>query len=226
MRNIILADQILGNSGSLNDLPPSAIIHAKRLGFSDRQIGRLTKRSELEVRNRRKALNIVPFVKQIDTLAAEFPAETNYLYMTYNGSAHDLTFDDRGIMVLGCGAYRIGSSCEFDWCAVSCIRTLRDLKFKSIMVNFNPETVSTDYDECDRLYFEELSFERVLDIYEVEQSTGVILSVGGQIPNNLAIPLSKLNVKILGTQPENIDTAEDRYLFSTLLDKLNVDQPE
>ena len=163
-------------------------------------------------------------MKQIDTLSAEFPAQTNYLYMTYNGCEHDLTFETAGVMVLGCGAYRIGSSCEFDWCAVSCLRTLRKQGFQSIMVNFNPETVSTDYDECDRLYFEELSFEVVMDIYETERSQGLILSVGGQIPNNLAIPLSKQNVTILGTSPHSIDQAEDREKFSELMDAIGVDQ--
>lgn len=145
--------------------------------------------------------------------------------MTYNGNEHDLTFDNHGIVVLGCGAYRIGSSCEFDWCAVSCIRTLRKQGLKSVMINYNPETVSTDYDECDRLYFEELSFERVMDIHEIEQSTGIIVSVGGQIPNNLAVPLHKAGAKILGTSPDSIDNAENRAKFSGILDKLHIDQP-
>ena len=174
----------------------------------------------LDVRQYRKSLGLTPFVKQIDTLSAEFPAQTNYLYMTYNGCEHDLTFTEHGVMVLGCGAYRIGSSCEFDWCAVSCLRTLRKHHYASIMVNFNPETVSTDYDECDRLYFEELSFEVVMDIYECETSSGIILSVGGQIPNNLAVPLHKAGVSILGTSAESIDRAEDREKFSELMDQI------
>ena len=180
--------------------------------------------TDLQVRQHRQSLGLTPFVKQIDTLSAEFPAQTNYLYMTYNACEHDLAFDSAGVMVLGCGAYRIGSSCEFDWCAVSCLRTLRAQGFQSVMVNFNPETVSTDYDECDRLYFEELSFEVVMDIYECERSQGIILSVGGQIPNNLAIPLSKQSVHILGTSALSIDQAEDREKFSELMDHIGVDQ--
>ena len=171
-------------------------------------------------------MDVKPCVKQIDTLAAEYPAQTNYLYMTYSGSEDDIEFDAQGIMVLGCGPYCIGSSVEFDWCAVSCVRQLRKSGFKAIVVNYNPETVSTDYDESDRLYFEELSCERVLDIYEREVSQGVIVSVGGQIANNLALPLHRQGVNILGTAPEMIDTAEDRHKFSALLDRLGVDQPK
>jgi len=178
----------------------------------------------------------LPVVKQIDTLAAEFPAQTNYLYMTYAGDWSDervaldtvrkKTLVGKSTIVLGCGAYRIGSSVEFDWCAVSCIRTLRKLGHRSIMVNYNPETVSTDYDECDVLFFEEISHERVLDIYECEKADGVIVSVGGQIPNNLALPLERSGVHVLGTTPACIDMAEDRNKFSSILDKIGVDQPE
>jgi carbamoyl-phosphate synthase large subunit/carbamoyl-phosphate synthase small subunit len=211
-------------SKSLNYLTPESLLAVKRNGFSDRQIARYLRSTADDVRQLRKKHDIFPYVKQIDTLAAEFPAQTNYLYMTYNANEHDLTFEEHGIMVLGCGAYRIGSSCEFDWCAVSCLRTLRKQGFKSIMVNYNPETVSTDYDECDRLYFEELSLELVLDIYNIEKASGVVISVGGQIPNNLAIPLHKAGVKILGTSPESIDNAEDRSKFSKLMDDIHVDQ--
>jgi len=168
---------------------------------------------------------VMPAVKQIDTLAAEFPAQTNYLYTTYQGQEDDVEFDNSGTMVLGCGAYRIGSSVEFDWCAVSAIRTLRKLGEKSIMVNYNPETVSTDYDECDRLYFEELSLERVLDIYEKEGATGVMVSVGGQIPQNLAVPLENAGARVLGTSPTSIDMCEDREKFSAMLDRMGIDQP-
>eukprot|EP01083_Nonionella_stella_P236847 831427_1 len=210
----------------LSKIPTETLRHAKQIGFSDRQIARCTDADSFEVRETRKSAGIVPFVKQIDTLAAEFPAETNYLYCTYNGSKHDVEFDEHGTMVLGCGAYRIGSSCEFDWCAVSCLHALRDMRRPSVMVNYNPETVSTDFDECDRLYFEELSLERVLDIYEAEACSGVIVSVGGQIPNNLAVPLHRHGVRLLGTQPDSIDSAEDRNRFSSLLDRLGVDQPE
>jgi carbamoyl-phosphate synthase / aspartate carbamoyltransferase len=159
-------------------------------------------------------------------VAAEFPAATNYLYTTYNGIEHDVSFEDHGVIVLGSGVYRIGSSVEFDWCAVGAIRTLREQGMKTVMVNYNPETVSTDYDEADRLYFENISLETVLDIYEVEKSAGVIISMGGQSPNNIALPLHRQNVKILGTSPEMIDTAENRFKFSRLLDSIHVDQPQ
>jgi len=225
LKKIIEYQQFLKKQDSLWSAPKALIKRCKELGFSDRQIGRCTKSSEIEVRKLRIQLDIRPFVKQIDTLAAEFPAQTNYLYCTYNAIESDLSFHERGIMVLGCGAYRIGSSCEFDWCAVSCIRTLKSLGYKSIMVNFNPETVSTDYDECDRLYFEEITLERVLDIYEMEDSSGVIVSVGGQIPNNLVLPLHRQGVRVLGTHPNSIDSAEDRHKFSALLDSIGVDQP-
>ncbi len=206
---------------------PAMLRKAKQLGYSDRQIAAriASKPTADDVRAVRKAAGIVPHMKQIDTLAAEYPAQTNYLYSTYHGSEHDVEFTDKGVMVLGSGTYRIGSSVEFDWCAVSAIRTLRSLGRKSVVVNYNPETVSTDYDECDRLYFEELSLERVQDIYEAEAAEGVIVSVGGQIPNNLALPLHKRGVKILGTSPESIDSAEDRGKFSTLMDSIGVVQP-
>uniref|UniRef100_A0A8C0EDG5 Carbamoyl phosphate synthase arginine-specific large chain n=1 Tax=Bubo bubo TaxID=30461 RepID=A0A8C0EDG5_BUBBB len=197
---------------------------AKQMGFSDKQIGKCLRLTEVQCRQLRLRKNIVPWVKQIDTLAAEYPAVTNYLYITYNGQEHDVKFDDCGVMVLGCGPYHIGSSVEFDWCAVSSIRTLRQLGNKTVVVNCNPETVSTDFDECDRLYFEELSLERILDIYQYEGCSGCIISVGGQIPNNLAVPLHQSGVKILGTNPLQIDRAEDRSVFSAVLDELLVAQ--
>lgn len=198
---------------------------AKQLGFCDRQLARFWSSNELAVRRARVDAGILPVAKQIDTVAAEFPAFTNYLYLTYNGTEHDISFTDKGIMVLGSGVYRIGSSVEFDWCSVRAIRTLREQGFKTVMVNYNPETVSTDYDEADRLYFENINLETVLDIYTMESSSGVILSMGGQTPNNIALPLHRLNVKILGTSPEMIDTAENRYKFSRMLDRIGVDQP-
>ncbi|CEH13480.1 carbamoyl-phosphate synthase [Ceraceosorus bombacis] len=209
----------------VGNLPPEVLVQAKQLGFSDRQIGGFLGSTELAVRSLRKEHGIAPFVKQIDTVAAEFPAYTNYLYTTYNAAESDVSFEDRGVMVLGSGVYRIGSSVEFDWCAVRAIRTLRQRGFKTVMVNYNPETVSTDYDEADRLYFENISLETVLDIYDAEKATGVIISMGGQTPNNIALPLHRQNVKILGTSPEMIDMAENRYKFSRMLDKIGVDQP-
>lgn len=199
--------------------------HSKQLGFSDRQLAICVGSTELAVRRLRQENGIAPFVKQIDTVAAEFPAFTNYLYTTYNAMEHDVDFNDRGVMVLGSGVYRIGSSVEFDWCAVRAIRTLRDQGIQTVMVNYNPETVSTDYDEADRLYFENISLETILDIYDTERSRGVILAMGGQTPNNIALPLYRENVKIYGTSPEMIDTAENRYKFSRLLDEIGVDQP-
>ncbi|MCR4438975.1 MAG: carbamoyl-phosphate synthase (glutamine-hydrolyzing) large subunit [bacterium] len=199
---------------------------AKQHGFSDLQIARLTGLSEAQVRGLRKRRGIVPVVKQIDTLAAEYPAQTNYLYLTYNGSEDDVPAGhEQAVMVLGSGAYRVGSSVEFDWCCVSTVHTLRQLGYRTIMVNYNPETVSTDYDECDRLYFDELSFETVLDIYEKENPLGVIISAGGQIPNNLAMKCHRAGVRVLGTSPVDIDQAEDRRKFSALLDSLDIDQP-
>ncbi|KAG9536707.1 carbamoyl-phosphate synth, partial [Aureobasidium melanogenum] len=182
--------------------------------------------NEQTVRKHRLEYDIMPVVKQIDTVAGEFPAFTNYLYTTYNGVESDVEFNDNGVMVLGSGVYRIGSSVEFDWCSVRTVRTLREQGFKTVMVNYNPETVSTDYDEADRLYFENITLETVLDIYQLENSSGVILSMGGQTPNNISLPLHRLNVKILGTSPEMIDSAENRYKFSRMLDRIGVDQPQ
>ena len=206
-------------------IPTKLIRVAKEMGFSDRQLAKFWSSNELAVRRLRAQAGITPFVKQIDTVAAEFPAVTNYLYLTYNGTEHDVSFGDKGVMVLGSGVYRIGSSVEFDWCSVRAIRTLRDQGSKTIMVNYNPETVSTDYDEADRLYFETINLETVLDIYQTESAGGVIISMGGQTPNNIALPLWRLNVKILGTAPEMIDMAENRFKFSRMLDRIHVDQP-
>ncbi|AAS51489.2 ACR263Cp [Eremothecium gossypii ATCC 10895] len=211
--------------GTKEALPRSLMKQAKQLGFDDRQIAKFLNSNEVAIRRVRKEYGIVPFVKQIDTVAAEFPAFTNYLYLTYNASEHDLEFNDHGVMVLGSGVYRIGSSVEFDWCAVTAVRTLRQNNVKTIMVNYNPETVSTDYDEVDRLYFETINMERILDIYEVESSAGVVVSMGGQTSNNIAMSLHRENVKILGTSPEMIDSAENRYKFSRMLDQIEVDQP-
>jgi carbamoyl-phosphate synthase large subunit len=214
----------------LGAVAPDLLLEAKRKGFSDKQISLLTGSSELRVRARRKALRLLPAVKQIDTLAAEYPAQTNYLYVTYHGREDDVPFrngDGRPgkVMVLGSGSYSIGSSVEFDWCCVNAALALKKLGYRTIMVNYNPETVSTDYDICDRLYFDELSFERVLDIYEKEKPLGVLLSMGGQIPNNIALRCHQAGVRVLGTPPPSIDRAEDRFKFSKLLDELGVDQP-
>ncbi len=199
---------------------------AKELGFSDAQIAAATGAGEDEVRAHRQGLGIHPCCKQIDTLAAEYPAATNYLYLTYNGSEDDVPFDQEGtVMILGPGAYRIGSSVEFDWCCVNAVRTLRDLGYRTLMVNHNPETVSTDYDECDRLYFDELSFETVSEIYRKESPLGIILSMGGQIPNNLAVRCGEAQMRVLGTSPRSIDRAESRHHFSSLLESLGVPQP-
>ncbi|KAI8318602.1 carbamoyl-phosphate synthase [Martensiomyces pterosporus] len=216
---------------TLHNLNRTELETAKRAGFSDLQIAKLLSSggkqasSEDAVRSVRKQFGLRPFAKRIDTLAGEFPAPTNYLYTTYNASTDDVKFDERGTMVLGSGVYRIGSSVEFDWCGVSAIRALRQLGHKTIMVNYNPETVSTDFDECDRLYFDELSYERVRDIYEMEHSSGVVVSVGGQLPQNIALRLHQNEVKVLGTRPEKIDAAEDRHRFSQILDDIGVDQP-
>ncbi len=220
---------------SLESLPDRLILHAKINGFSDFQIARHVLRPDnrtisdamLKVRRHRKSKGIVPYVKQIDTLAAEYPAVTNYLYLTYSGMEHDIWYenDKRSVIVLGSGAYRIGSSVEFDWCSVNAINTIRREGLRGVMINYNPETVSTDYDMCDRLYFDELSFERVMDIIDLETPRGVILSMGGQIPNNLAMRLHRQGVPILGTPPESIDRAEDRHKFSSMCDMLEVDQP-
>ncbi|KAK5998376.1 Protein pyrABCN [Cladobotryum mycophilum] len=204
---------------------PGVFLQAKRLGFSDRQLAKFWSSNEIAVRRMRLDAGIKPYVKQIDTVAAEFPAFTNYLYLTYNASENDIDFNDNGVMVLGSGVYRIGSSVEFDWCSVRAIRTLRASGFKTIMVNYNPETVSTDYDEADKLYFENINLETILDIYELESASGVLGAMGGQTPNNIALPLHRAGVKVLGTSPEMIDTAENRYKFSRMLDRIEVDQP-
>jgi carbamoyl-phosphate synthase large subunit len=226
MKNIIEIEKNLKNYKFV-DLPKELLKSAKQKGFSDKQIGSLTDTIEENVRKRRKELGIVPFIKQIDTLSAEYPAQTNYLYITYNANKDDINFNENNqIIVLGSGPYRIGSSVEFDWCCVNSVMTLNKLNYKTIMVNCNPETVSTDYDICHKLYFEEISFERVLDIYEKENPIGVIISMGGQTPNNLAVKLQKSGVNILGTSPTQIDNAENRHKFSEILDKLKIDQPE
>ena len=225
LMNIVNMYRELEAAGSLSNINSDLMSRAKKLGFSDKQIGLCVDAKELEVRKVRKEFGIVPFVKKIDTLAAEFPANTNYLYTTYNATSSDIDFNEHGTMVLGSGVYRIGSSVEFDWCAVSTARALRDSGHKTIMINYNPETVSTDFDEVDRLYFEELSLERVLDIYELENAEGVVVSVGGQLPQNIALPLQNNGCKVLGTNPEDIDKAEDRHKFSQILDSIGVDQP-
>lgn len=232
--NIVNTSKELSKYDSLEELPKALIKKAKGEGFSDFQIGRFvfkdkidTEAMVLRVRELRKKLGIVPVVKQIDTLAAEFPAQTNYLYLTYNGTVSDVDYkgDGRSIIVLGSGAYRIGSSVEFDWCSVNALQTIRKSGWRGVMINYNPETVSTDYDMCDRLYFDELTFERVLDIYDLERPHGMIVSVGGQIPNNLAMRLDEAGVPLLGTSAQSIDNAEDRHKFSAMLDTIGVDQP-
>lgn len=233
--NIHILKNKLDTFESVKEVTPEFLKKVKQNGFSDFQIGRLTIKNSslthhqkmLKVREYRKSLGILPSIKQIDTLAGEYPAMTNYLYVTYNGSENDITYehDGRSVIVLGSGAYRIGSSVEFDWCGVSALHSIKKAGFRSVMINYNPETVSTDYDNCDRLYFDELSFERVMDIVEFEQPKGVIVSTGGQIPNNLAMRLHGQHVPILGTSPESIDRAEDRQKFSTMCDDLGIDQP-
>ena len=222
------------NHTQLSQLPNELLYKAKRQGFSDFQVARaIGYKGEMEdaivdIRNHRKSVGIVPVVKQIDTLAAEYPAQTNYLYLTYSGVANDVHYlgDHKSIVVLGSGAYRIGSSVEFDWCGVQALNTIRKEDYRSVMINYNPETVSTDYDMCDRLYFDELTFERVMDILDLENPHGVIVSTGGQIPNNLALRLDAQKVNILGTSAKSIDNAEDRDKFSAMLDRIGVDQPE
>ncbi len=235
LQYIVNTESELSKYNALTELPDDLLRYAKQIGFSDFQIARLvTKCSNndidnevLNVRKYRKSRNIVPVVKQIDTLAAEYPAQTNYLYITYNGVGNDVKYlgDHRSCVVLGSGAYRIGSSVEFDWCGVNALNTIRKEGYRSVMINYNPETVSTDYDMCDRLYFDELTYERVMDILDLENPMGVIVSTGGQIPNNLAVKLSNSGVRILGTQAEDIDNAEDRHKFSQMLDDLHIDQP-
>ncbi len=233
IRNAVEAEKELSKY-SVENVPIDLLKLAKQQGFSDFQIAKILFKEKdemeeklLQVRNLRKKSNILPVVRQIDTLAAEYPAKTNYLYLTYNGDGDDISFDgEKNVIVLGSGAYRIGSSVEFDWCCVNSVIALKKLGYSAIMVNHNPETVSTDYDVCDRLYFDELSFERVLDIYEKEKPFGLIISMGGQVPNNLAMRLHRQNVKIIGTSPESIDSSENRHKFSALLDSLSIDQPE
>ena len=236
LQSIVRTSQRLGEVAAIDKLPYELLLRAKRQGFSDFQIARFVladkgvkagDKEALAVRSQRKQLGIIPVVKQIDTLAAEYPAETNYLYLTYSGTHSDINYegDGRSVVVLGSGAYRIGSSVEFDWCGVNALQTIREQGYRSVMINYNPETVSTDYDITDRLYFDELTFERVLDILDLETPRGVILSTGGQIPNNLALKLHSQRIPILGTQAEDIDNAEDRHKFSAMLDELGIDQP-
>ncbi|KAJ5529702.1 hypothetical protein N7527_003095 [Penicillium freii] len=226
IQNIVDCNNELKEIGSLFGLKQEILMKAKKLGFSDKQISLLVGSTEDDVRARRKSFGITPWVKKIDTLAAEFPADTNYLYTTYNASSHDVTFDDHGTIILGSGVYRIGSSVEFDWCAVNATLSLREMGKKTVMINYNPETYSTDFDTADKLYFEELSYERVMDIYELEASSGVVVSVGGQLPQNIALRLQESGgATILGTNPLDIDKAEDRHKFSSILDSIGVDQP-
>ena len=235
LHNIIRTAIELETIQDIEKIPEDLLRTAKKQGFSDFQIGRSILQDKMDdaeatiltIRNLRKKKGITPVVKQIDTLAAEYPAQTNYLYLTYNGAENDVKYlgDQRSIIVLGSGAYRIGSSVEFDWCSVNALNTIRKEGWRSVMINYNPETVSTDYDMCDRLYFDELTFERVMDIIELENPHGVILSTGGQIPNNLATRLDEQNVNILGTSATSIDNAEDRHKFSSMLDRLGIDQP-
>ncbi|APD08123.1 carbamoyl-phosphate synthase (glutamine-hydrolyzing) [Flavobacteriaceae bacterium UJ101] len=228
-RICIIKNQLVKQKDSISE---TLLLDAKKAGFSDKQIGGLIYDEKahpalLKARNLRKQHHIVPYVRQIDTLAAEFPAQTNYLYLTYHAQKHDIEYENDGksVITLGSGVYRIGSSVEFDWCGVNTLQTINKEGFRSVMINYNPETVSTDYDVCDRLYFDELTFERVLDIIELETPKGVIVSMGGQIPNNLAMKLHHEKVNILGTTPEAIDNAENRHKFSSILDELEIDQP-
>jgi len=236
MKNIVDFKHKLQKYNEITEIPADVMRQAKVLGFSDFQIARFVLKTEgtnmekenLAVRQYRKKLGILPAVKRIETVASEHPELTNYLYMTYAVEGYDVNYykNEKSVIVLGSGAYRIGSSVEFDWCSVNAIQTARKLGYKSIMINYNPETVSTDYDMCDRLYFDELSFERVLDVFDLEQPRGVIVSVGGQIPNNLAMKLHRQSVPILGTSPVSIDRAENRGKFSSMLDQLGIDQPK
>ena len=234
LKNIVDYTKVLEQYHKIEDLPADVLREAKRLGFSDFQIARYVENpagkmeaENIRVRNLRKKLGILPSVKRINTVASEHPELTNYLYLTYDGSEHDIPYypNEKNVVILGSGAYRIGSSVEFDWCSVNTAQTARKLGYKAIMINYNPETVSTDYDMCDRLYFDELSFERVLDVIDLEMPKGVVVSVGGQIPNNLAMKLHRQQVPILGTSPLSIDHAENRHKFSAMLDSLGIDQP-
>ena len=235
LKNIVDYSQVLQSYKSIEELPADVLKEAKRLGFSDFQIARFVEdpddnmeKGNLKVRTLRKKHNVLPAVKRINTIASEDPDLTNYLYMTYGDTGYDIPYykNEKSVIVLGSGAYRIGSSVEFDWCSVNAVETARKQGYKAIMINYNPETVSTDYDMCDRLYFDELSLERVLDIIDLETPKGVIVSVGGQIPNNLAMKLHRQNVPILGTSPVSIDRAENRHKFSSMLDQLGIDQPQ
>jgi carbamoyl-phosphate synthase large subunit len=238
MKSIIETEMKLRNLRGFQDLggliSKELMKEAKKNGFSDLQIAELIHSTENEVREKRKSLGVLPVVKQIDTMAAEYPAQTNYLYLTYHGNEHDISVNEKNlpsgqagqIAVIGSGAYRIGSSVEFDWCCVTAVQAVNSAGCKSIMINCNPETVSTDYDICDKLYFEQLTLERVLDICDLENPEGVIVSMGGQVPNNLAMKLHNAGVKIIGTSPIQIDNAESRHKFSQILDKLEIDQPE
>ena len=234
LKNIVDYTQVLKLYNKIEDLPADVLKEAKRLGFSDFQIARYVEnpagnmeKENIRVRNLRKKLGILPTVKRINTVASENPELTNYLYLTYDGTAHDIPYypTEKNVVILGSGAYRIGSSVEFDWCGVQALETIRKEGWRSVMINYNPETVSTDYDMCDRLYFDELSYERVLDIIDLEMPKGVVVSVGGQIPNNLAMKLHRQHVPILGTSPLSIDRAENRHKFSAMLDSLGIDQP-
>ncbi|MBP5368444.1 MAG: carbamoyl-phosphate synthase (glutamine-hydrolyzing) large subunit [Bacteroidales bacterium] len=235
LKNIVDYEKVLGQFKTIEDITPEVMKEAKRMGFSDFQIARFVEnpsgnmeKEQLRVRALRKQQGITPIVRRINTVASEHPELTNYLYMTYGADKHSISYDyrkDKNIVVLGSGAYRIGSSVEFDWCSVNATQTARKLGYKSIMINYNPETVSTDYDMCDRLYFDELSFERVLDVLDLEDPKGVIVSTGGQIPNNLAMKLYRQDVPVLGTSPISIDRAENRRKFSAMLDQLGIDQP-
>jgi carbamoyl-phosphate synthase large subunit len=231
LKNIVDLEKKLKKT---DDMWPDLMLESKKMGFSDKQIAYLYNFEELEVRDKRKAMGIYPSIKKIDTLAAEYPASTNYLYFTYHGEGNDIEPDDKKkVVVLGSGAYCIGSSVEFDWCCVNAVETIKKAGYETVMINYNPETVSTDYDICDKLYFDELSLERVLDVYEFENGgkkrgpvVGTVVSTGGQVPNNLALKLFNADVRILGTDPKNIDRAEDRNKFSAMLDKLEIDQPK
>ncbi len=225
LKNIIECNKKLESSKLTKEL----LLKSKKMGFSDYQIGKATGEEMYSIRLQRKEMGIVPYIKQIDTLAGEFPSLTNYLYFTYNASEHDIkpfTKDEKSVLIFGSGAYRIGSSVEFDWCCVNASNASNELGYKTIMLNCNPETVSTDYNECDKLYFDEITFERAMDVYEFENPEGIIVSMGGQVANNLAVRLGKYNVNILGTSVKDIDRAEDRHKFSKMLDEIGVDQPE
>ena len=226
LQGLVDCMQEMQEIGSLFGIKHELMLTAKKMGFSDKQIAMYVGSTETDVRARRLRFGIRPWVKKIDTLAAEFPADTNYLYTTYNADSHDITFDDHGTIILGSGVYRIGSSVEFDWCAVNATLSLRNMGKKTVMINYNPETFSTDTDLADKLYFEELSYERVLDIYELESASGVVVSVGGQLPQNIALRLQEEGkARVLGTDPKDIDKAEDRHKFSQILDSIGVDQP-